>query len=86
MGTDGGLKEEMVVMVENVDIVEAAKMEESMGAMVEKVNIEEARCSSLMKYLGCSLVVICKCICLCLCLCLEKLKSLREQQLQRSTG
>ena len=31
MGTDGGLKEEMVVMVENVDIVEAAKMEESMG-------------------------------------------------------
>ena len=42
MGTDGGLEEEMVVMVENVDIVEAAKMEEEMGAMVEKVDIEEA--------------------------------------------
>jgi len=37
--TDGGLEEEMV---ENVDIVEAAKMEEEMGAMVEKVDIEEA--------------------------------------------
>ena len=73
-----------MVMVENVVIVEAAKMEESMGAMVEKVNIEEARCSSLMKYLGCSLVVFCKCICLCICF--GKLKSLREQQLQRSTA